>query len=368
MSKFNGQALQDKFVLSVLKNKKNGTFLDMGAHEPIYINNTYILEKEFGWKGIVFDYFEHFRAGYEKHRPESVHVISDATKLDYKRLMDETEMPPNIEYLSLDLDGDATIKALRKLDEEIMDRHKFAVVTFEHDVYEGGIHLEVREESREIFKRRGYVCVFEDIHHEKPDVVYEDWYVHPDLVDMEYVNKLKDRNAHKYGKNTITGKSLDWRSISYESDIKITYSIQGEGDSSKLVNFLKKMKDLDDIILINQKPDETSGDYIFQLNVNEMPTENMIKKIKIILMDKQCDAFFVPRINIYSGITEEYLHLNKDLKVNEAGWINWPDFQGRIYKNDGKVKMINGTITGYENAFGFNADPLMALTCVKEGD
>jgi hypothetical protein len=281
--------------------------------------------------------------------------------------MDETEMPPNIEYLSLDLDGDATIKALRKLDEEIMDRHKFAVVTFEHDVYEGGIHLEVREESREIFKRRGYVCVFEDIHHEKPDVVYEDWYVHPDLVDMEYVNKLKDRNAHKYGKNIITGKSLDWRSISYESDIKITYSIQGEGDSSKLVNFLKKMKDLDDIILINQKPDETSGDYIFQLNVNEMPTENMIKKIKIILMDKQCDAFFVPRINIYSGITEEYLHLNKDLKVNEAGWINWPDFQGRIYKNDGKVKMINGTITGYENAFGFNADPLMALTCVKEG-
>ena len=42
MPHFNGQALQDKFVLNVLKNKKNGTFLDMGAHEPIHINNTYI--------------------------------------------------------------------------------------------------------------------------------------------------------------------------------------------------------------------------------------------------------------------------------------------------------------------------------------
>lgn len=366
MSHFNGQALQDKFVLNVLKNKKNGTFLDMGAHEPIYINNTYILESEFGWKGIIFDYFEHFRAGYEKHRPESVHVISDATTLDYKRLMDETEMPSNIDYLSLDLDGDATIKALRKLDSEVMDRHKFAVVTFEHDVYEGGNHIAVREESREIFKKRGYVCVFEDIHHEKPDIVYEDWYVHPDLVDMEYVNALKERNVHKYGKNTITGKSLDWRSISYESDIKITYSIQGEGDRSKLVEFLEKMKDPNDDIMIEPKPNEATGDYIFQLNANEMPTEDMIKKIKIVLMEKQCDAFFVPCINIYPCITKEYLHLNKDLKVNEVGWINWPDFQGRVYKNDGKVKMIDGTLTGYDNAFGFNAEPRVALTCVKE--
>lgn len=366
MPKFHGQALQDKFVLNVLKNKKNGTFFEIGSHEPIHINNTYTLASEFGWKGIMVEYCEHFRAGYEKHRPESVHVISDATTLDYKRLMDETEMPPNIEYLSLDLDGDATIKTLRKLDEEIMDRHKFAVVTFEHDVYVGGDKVSDRIESREIFKRRGYVCVFEDIHHEKPDVVYEDWYVHPELVDMEYVNKLKERNAHKYGENTITGKSLDWRSISYESDIKITYSIQGEGDRSKLVEFLEKMKDPNDDIMIEPKSDEATGDYIFQLNANEMPTESMIKKIKIVLMEKQCDAFFVPRINIYPGITEEYLHLNKDLKVNEAGWINWPDFQGRIYKNDGKVKMIDGTLTGHENAFGFNADPLMALTCVKE--
>ena len=366
MPKFHGQALQDKFVLNVLKNKKNGTFFEIGSHEPININNTYTLASEFGWKGIMVEYCEHFRAGYEKHRPESVHVISDATTLDYKRLMDETEMPPNIEYLSLDLDGDATIKTLRKLDEEIMDRHKFAVVTFEHDVYVGGDKVSDRIESREIFKRRGYVCVFEDIHHEKPDVVYEDWYVHPELVDMEYVNKLKERNAHKYGENTITGKSLDWRSISYESDIKITYSIQGEGDRSKLVEFLEKMKDPNDDIMIEPKSDEATGDYIFQLNANEMPTESMIKKIKIVLMEKQCDAFFVPRINIYPGITEEYLHLNKDLKVNEAGWINWPDFQVRIYKNDGKVKMIDGTLTGHENAFGFNADPLMALTCVKE--
>ena len=365
MPKFNGQALQDKFVLNILKNKKNGTFLDMGAHEPIYINNTYILEKEFGWKGILFEYMQHFRPSYEEHRSNSVHVISDATTLDYTRLMDETEMPENIDYLSLDLDGDATIKALRKLDEKVMDRHKFAVVTYEHDVYAGGNHIAAREESRNIFKRRGYVCVFEDIHHESPDIVFEDWYVHPDLVDMEYVNTLKERNVHRYGKNTITDKSLDWRSISYVDDIKFTYSIESGGDPSSLIAFLEKMKDPDDDILIDPNPSEISGDYVFHLKPNEMPTEEMIKKIKRVIVETGCDAFFVPRINMYLGITSEYLHMNKDLKVNEAGWINWPDIQGRIYKNNGQIMIKDNKIVGAENGMGFGGDPKVALTCLK---
>lgn len=362
MPRFHGQALQDKFVLSVLKNKKNGTFLDMGAHEPININNTYILEKEFGWKGILIDYMEHFRPSYEEHRPNSVHVISDATTLDYVRLMDETEMPEIIDYLSFDLDGDATIKTLRKIDEEVMNRHKFAVVTYEHDAYAGSNHIAAREESRKIFKRRGYVCVFEDIHHETPDVVFEDWYVHPDLVDMEYVNKLKERNVHRYGKNLITDKSLDWRSISYEDDIKFTYSIEAGGDPTHLIAFLEKMKDPDDDIVINPKPDETSGDYIFHLKPNEIPTEDIIKNIKRVIMETGCDAFFIPRINLYPGITSEYLHMNKDLKVNEAGWINWPDFQGRVYKNNGQIVIKDDKLTGAENAMGFGGDPKLALT------
>ena len=39
---FNGQAEQDKFVLNMLKNKKNGFFLEIGSHDPVQINNTYI--------------------------------------------------------------------------------------------------------------------------------------------------------------------------------------------------------------------------------------------------------------------------------------------------------------------------------------
>ena len=366
MPQYHGQALQDKFVLNVLKNKKNGTFVEIGSHEPVHINNTYILEAEFGWKGIMIDYFDHFLPGYKKHRPESVHVITDATTLDYVRLFDETEMPENIDYLSLDLDGDATIKTLRKLDKEVLHRHKFAVVTFEHDAYVGDEKFADREESREIFKRHGYVCVFEDIHHKSPNVVYEDWYVHPDLVDMEYVNNLKKRNVDRYVENTITGRSIDWRSISYEEDIKFTYCIRDRGETEGLVQFLNKMKDPDDkvVVITDDEIPKMEGDYIFYMNSNEMPTETMIKSLKTVIMEKNCDAFFVPRINIHLGITEEDLHLDKTLTMNEVGWINWPDFQGRIYKNNGRIFMKDGKLIGSENANGFGTDPNLALTCI----
>ena len=366
MPQYHGQALQDKFVLNVLKNKKNGTFLDMGAHEPININNTYVLEKEFGWKGILFDYMEHFRPSYEKHRPESVHVISDATTLDYVRLFDETEMPENIDYLSFDLDGDSTIKTLRKFDKEVLHRHKFAVVTYEHDVWVGGNHIAARKESREIFKRRGYVRVFDDIHDKTPNLVYEDWYVHPDLVDMNYVNNLKKRNMDRYVQNSITGNSLDWRSISYEDDIKFTYCIRDRGEVEGLVQFINKMKDPDDLVVVitDDEIPKMEGDYIFYLNSNEMPTENMIKSLKTVIMEKNCDAFYIPRINIHLGITEEDLHLDKTLTMNEVGWINWPDFQGRVYKNNGRIFMKNDKLIGSENALGFGSDPKLALTCI----
>jgi hypothetical protein len=38
-----GQIQQDKFVLNVLKNKKNGFFVEIGSYDPILINNSYIL-------------------------------------------------------------------------------------------------------------------------------------------------------------------------------------------------------------------------------------------------------------------------------------------------------------------------------------
>ena len=53
---YNSQVGQDKFVLSVLKNKKNGYFIEIGSNDPKLINNTFILEKDFNWSGIMVEY------------------------------------------------------------------------------------------------------------------------------------------------------------------------------------------------------------------------------------------------------------------------------------------------------------------------
>jgi len=50
--------------------------------------------------------------------------------------------------------------------------------------------------------------------------------------------------------------------------------------------------------------------------------------------------------------------------MNEVGWINWPDFQGRVYKNNGRIFMKDDKLIGSENALGFGSDPKLALTCI----
>ena len=57
--------------------------------------------------------------------------------IDYKNLFETNNVPLNIDYLQIDLevtDG-STLTTLKKLDREIMDNYKFAIITFEHDIY-----------------------------------------------------------------------------------------------------------------------------------------------------------------------------------------------------------------------------------------
>jgi hypothetical protein len=213
---FNGQAEQDKFVCFILKNKYNGYFLEIGSNHPIEINNTYTLEKNYNWRGIMVEYDTRYLPLYKQYRPNSIHILQDATTIDYKTVLEENKVPLDVDYLQIDLEADngSTIQTLEKLDREIFDKHRFATVTFEHDVCYGDFY-NTRQRSREIFNKRGYVSVFKDIHNKEPKYVYEDWYVHPDLVDMSYVNTLIYKNSTKYVDNSITGKSLDWQVISY---------------------------------------------------------------------------------------------------------------------------------------------------------
>lgn len=74
------------------------------------------------------------------------------------------------------------------------------------------------------------------------------------------------------------------------------------------------------------------GDYIYQIDADEMISQYMVENLHSILdMNPNVDLIFVPRINTVDGITQD--HIDKwRWNVNEKGWVNFPDRQGRIYK------------------------------------
>jgi len=194
------QALQDLFVIHIMKNKEGGTFVEIGSNHPIIGNNSCMLEKEYNWRGLMIEYDPSYEQLYKDLRPNSIYRIGDARFIDFRGILDTNAFPSNIDYLQIDLDADnkSTLDTLVLLDNTCFDKYKFATVTFEHDIYRGD-YFNTRELSREIFKKRGYELVFPDVtlFFEGRYCPFEDWYVHPDLVDMDYINKIRSTVALK---------------------------------------------------------------------------------------------------------------------------------------------------------------------------
>ena len=81
-----------------------------------------------------------------------------------------------------------------------------------------------------------------------------------------------------------------------------------------------------------------TGDFIYQIDADELPTKSILEDLWAILeMNSTIDVFLVPRINTVEGITPEHIQKWR-WNVNKKGWINFPDYQWRIYRNDGKIK------------------------------
>ena len=82
----------------------------------------------------------------------------------------------------------------------------------------------------------------------------------------------------------------------------------------------------------NKLNEYCTGDYIYQLDADEMISEYMVQNLSIILeLNPKVDLIFVPRINTVDGLTEE--HIKKwGWRLDENGRVNFPDAQGRIYK------------------------------------
>lgn len=93
------------------------------------------------------------------------------------------------------------------------------------------------------------------------------------------------------------------------------------------------------------------GDYIFQIDADELPSLHLVSILpELLTLNKGVDIILVPRINTVEGLTQEYIDKWK-WKVDDKGWVNWPDYQWRIYKNSDDIKWINKVhekLTGFK--------------------
>lgn len=110
----------------------------------------------------------------------------------------------------------------------------------------------------------------------------------------------------------------------------------------------------------NRLTELCTGDYIFQIDADELPTITLIKNLPSILENNpDNEVYLVPRVNTVTGLTQE--HINKwRWNVDEEGRVNWPDYQWRIWKNIPEIKWVNKV---HEKLEGFKSyAPLPALS------
>jgi len=177
------QAGQDKFVLTMLKKKKYGKYIEIGAFDPIDISNTYVLEKEYKWEGFSLDIDENSQQKFNQIRKNKC-LCADGTKFNYenqiKKIWGDIK---RIDYLQIDCEpAETTYKCLCALP---LDKIRFSVITFETDYYAYG--EEIRKLSRKKLIDYGYKLIASDVCNDTHP--FEDWYVDPDYVDIALYKK-----------------------------------------------------------------------------------------------------------------------------------------------------------------------------------
>ena len=190
---FKSQAQQDVFVYSVLGASgvtpwHQGTFIEIGAGNPVRWNNSFVVDRVLHWRGVSIEIDASAAAAWDQVRTTPV-IVADALRLDYADMFKHFDLPPVIDYLSLDIDDayDAVLKLLP------LDKHTFRVITIEHDAYRYGTKF--REAERDILLAKGYILVCPDMTFDITEQSFEDWYVHPDHVPETAYSRFLNRSV-----------------------------------------------------------------------------------------------------------------------------------------------------------------------------
>ena len=87
----------------------------------------------------------------------------------------------------------------------------------------------------------------------------------------------------------------------------------------------------------NSVIEKSSGDYIFHIDADEYPNKTLLQQLKQILEMNDVDLVWIPRVNTVNGFTDEDVQ-KWGWRVNENGWVNYPDYQARVFRNRDDIR------------------------------
>lgn len=201
-SKSKAQLKQDMFVLDELDYKRDGYFVEFGATNGVDLSNTYLLEKELGWTGILaepavswyialpknrschIDFgcvwsksgerlefnnvlaaelstIATFSNGDEHAKARETGLKYDVTTISLIDLLKKYNAPKEIDYLSIDTEG-SEYEILSAFD---FDAYKFKIITCEHN------YTPMREKLYDLLTSKGYTRKYTEYSR------FDDWYV-----------------------------------------------------------------------------------------------------------------------------------------------------------------------------------------------
>ena len=178
------QSGQDQFAYNI--SGSNGTYLEIGAHDPVINSNTFNLEVKCNWNGISIEYDKTFQKSWDDNKLRKNNVVwDDAFNINYSSLIKQRELPNRLSYLSCDIEpAENTFNILKKV---ISSELNFDFISFEHDKYSIGNKYE--DLSIEYLKNYNYKVAVKDVYsRNKRYKIYETWFVNNDIdfEEMDY--------------------------------------------------------------------------------------------------------------------------------------------------------------------------------------
>jgi len=216
MNSYKSQEGQDKWVVTMLQGKKKGYFVDIGASNGIKHSNTYILEKNYNWKGICVEphtisFIELMQNRNCIH--ENLCIFDAHTKVDFVQrgrmkthsgiycdqaddklihqvinrnhplikkqaitlleLLDKHKSPQLIDYLSIDVEGSQWL-ILKNFN---FDQYRFLLITVEHNCPQNPTSIKYLKRRENIYNyliQHGYYL--------NRSTKHEDWFADQTII------------------------------------------------------------------------------------------------------------------------------------------------------------------------------------------